>query len=42
MTYDLIYDCKFRGTLRRKDVALVQNKRTDGQKLVGKKCNYLK
>ena len=26
MTYDLVYDCKIRGILRRKDVALVQKK----------------
>ena len=30
MSYDLISDNKFRGNLRRKDVALVINVRTDG------------
>ena len=42
MTYDLICDCKFRGNLRRKRVALVLNVRTDGQNFSSQKCNYFK
>jgi len=41
MTYDLICDCKFRGDLRRKRVALVQNLRTDGQNLRRQKATTL-
>lgn len=42
MTYDLICDCKFRGDLRRKCVALVLNMRTDGQNLRCEKATTLR